>query len=84
MKHKYTSTDLTEHQIQACVMEWMKRHGIVAIRDAESLKWGAQIAGPMSMTRFECDYDTIDEALASLGIPLWNEEQYKKEHKTTS
>ena len=22
MKHKYTSTDLTEHQIQACVMQW--------------------------------------------------------------
>ena len=57
-------------------LAWMKRHGIVAMQDAESLKWGAQIAGPMSMTRFECDYDTIDEALASLGIPLWNEEEY--------
>ena len=22
MKHQYTSADLTEHQIQTCVMEW--------------------------------------------------------------
>lgn len=62
-------------------LAWMKKHGIVALQDDETLKWGAQIAGPMSMTMFECDYNTLDEALSALGIPLWNEEQFNKESK---
>jgi hypothetical protein len=64
-------------------LAWMKRHGVevrtmtehdrMFVADNGSLNYVAE-------TGHETAYgETEHDALAALGIPLWNEEQYAKE-----
>ena len=77
MKHKYTSTDLTEHQIQACVMAWMKRHGITTSYDPFCETWMAETIHSNVKSAVHIEEDgALSNIAAKLGIPLWNEEQF--------
>ena len=99
-----TKADLTEHQIQACVMKratgnpakaqlemmpdegkqdsprlaWMKRHGIRMVPTDEPVLGDFAATDGCSTIYGESE----DDALAALaeydGIPLWNEEEFKK------
>lgn len=79
MKHKYTSTDLTEHQIQACVMEWMKRHKVTLDYWKEAGVWTATSRNRVETA--DSDEEALSNLAVKLGIPLWNEEAYMKERK---
>ena len=64
-------------------LAWMKRHGVevrtmtehdrMFVADDGSLNYVAETG---HVTAYG---ETEDDALAALGIPLWNEEQYAKE-----
>jgi len=63
-------------------LAWMKKHGVCVCQTFKGFYTTIPCAMPSNRTQF---YPTADEALAawaeSCGIKLWNEEDYKKEHK---
>lgn len=77
-------------------LAWMKRHGVtvrpttmferVCIAEADDINavaeclFMASMAKPNGNSRHGLG-PTEDEAIAALGIPLWNEEQFAKENE---